>query len=58
MFENGYYFIFGRRKIGSFDIRDIDSKRQNNITYKKLKLSRCKRFMIQMELNKKNTDMF
>ena len=58
MFENSYYFIFGRRKTGSFDIRYIDGKNQKNVTYKKLKLSRCKRFMIQMELNKKNTDMF
>lgn len=58
MFENSYYFIFGRRKTGSFDIRDIDGKRQKNITYKKLKLSRCKRFMIQMELNKKTRTCF
>ena len=58
MFENSYYFIFGRRKTGSFDIRDIDGKNQKNVTYKKLKLSRCKRFMIQMELNKKTRTCF
>lgn len=51
MFENSYYFIFGRRKTGSFNIRDIDGKSQKNITYKKFKLSRCKRFMIQKEMN-------
>lgn len=51
MFENSYYFIFGRRKTGSFNIRDIDGKNQKNVTYKKLKLSRCKRFMIQKEMN-------
>ena len=58
MFENSYYFIFGRRKTGSFDIRYIDGKNQKNVTYKKLKLSRCKRFMIQMELNKKTRTCF
>ena len=51
MFENSYYFIFGRRKTGSFNIRDIDGKNQKNVTYKKFKLSRCKRFMIQKEMN-------
>lgn len=51
MFENSYYFIFGRRKTGYFNIRDIDGKNQRDITYKKLKLSRCKRFMIQNEMN-------
>lgn len=51
MFENSYYFIFGRRKTGSFNIRDIDGKKQKDVTYKKLKLSRCKRFMIQKEMN-------
>lgn len=40
MFENSYYFIFARRKTGSFNIRDIDGKNQRDITYKKLKLSR------------------
>lgn len=51
MFENNYYFIFGRRKTGSFNIRDIDGKNQKDITYRKLKLLRCKRFMIQKEVN-------
>lgn len=36
MFENSYYFIFGRRKTGSFNIRDIDGKSQKNITYRNL----------------------
>lgn len=47
----GYYFIFARRKTGSFNIRDIDGKNQRDITYKKLKLSRCKRFMVQKEMD-------
>ena len=51
MFENSYYFIFGRRKTGRFNIRDIDGKNQRDITYKKLKLSRCKCFMVQNEMN-------
>ena len=51
MFEGNYYFIFGRRKSGSFNIRDIDGGNQRDITYKKLKLLRCKRFMIQKETN-------
>lgn len=46
-----YYFIFARRKTGSFNIRDIDGKNQRDITYKKLKLSRCKRFMVQKEMD-------
>jgi hypothetical protein len=51
MFEGNCYFIFGRRKSGSFNIRDIDGGNQRDITYKKLKLLRCKRFMIQKETN-------
>lgn len=51
MFKGDYYFIFGRRKSGSFNIRDIDGGNQRDITYKKLKLSRGKRFMIQKEMN-------
>lgn len=51
MFEGNYYFIFGRRKSGSFNIRDINGGNQRNVTYKKLKLSIGKRFMIQKEMN-------
>ena len=50
MFENNCYFIFARRKTGSFNIRDINGKNKRDITYKKLKLSRCKRFMIEKKL--------
>lgn len=48
---NNNYFIFGRRKTGRFNIRDIDGKNQRDIMHNKLKLSRCKRFMIQKEMN-------
>ena len=47
MFNNQYYFIYGRRVSGQFNIRDIDGKSPKDITYKKLKLYRCKRYMIQ-----------
>lgn len=50
MFEGNCHFIFGRRKSGSFNIRDIDGGNQRDVTYKKLKLSRCKRFMIQNKI--------
>lgn len=34
MFENSYYFIFGRRKTGSFNIRDIERiSRTRNLNY-------------------------
>lgn len=50
MFEGDCHFIFGRRKSGSFNIRDIDGGNQRDVTYKKLKLSRYKRFMIQNKI--------
>lgn len=49
MFNNQYYFIYGRRSSGQFNIRDINGKNPENFTYKKLRLCRCKRFMIQKE---------
>ena len=49
MFNNQYYFIYGRRISGYFNIRDIDGKNSKDITYKKLKLYRCKRSMIQKD---------
>ena len=50
MFDNQYYFVYGRRASGYFNIRDIDGKNPKDITYKKLKLYRCKRYMIQKEI--------
>ena len=50
MFDNQYYFVYGRRVSGCFNIRDIDGKNLKDITYKKLKLYRCKRYMIQKEI--------
>lgn len=47
MFDNQYYFVYGRRTSGYFNIRDIDGKSPKDITYKKLKLYRSKRFMLQ-----------
>lgn len=56
MEEEGKIFLnsvrfSGRRKSGSFNIRDINGGNQRNVTYKKLKLSIGKRFMIQKEMN-------
>ena len=45
-FDSKFYFIYGRRKTGSFNIRDINGENKKYVIYKKLKLSRCKRFMI------------
>ena len=50
MFDNQYYFVYGRRASGYFNIRDIDGRNPKDITYKKLKLYRCKRYMIQKEI--------
>ena len=50
MFNNQYYFIYARRVSGRFNIRDIDGKNPKDITYKKLKLCRGKRFIIQKEM--------
>lgn len=47
MFDNQYYFVYGRRTSGYFNIRDIDGKSPKDITYKKLKLYRSKQFMLQ-----------
>ena len=50
IFSNQCYFIYARRASGSFNIRDIDGKNLRDVTYKKLKLCRCKRYMIQKEI--------
>lgn len=49
-FDSKFYFIYGRRKTGSFNIRDINGENKKDVIYKKLKLSRCKPFMIQIEM--------
>lgn len=49
MFNNQYYFVYGRRISGFFNIRDIDGKNPIDISYKKLKLFRNKRYMIKKE---------
>ena len=39
-YDNGLYFIFGRRENGFFDIRKLDGEKVNNgsVSYKKIKL--------------------
>lgn len=46
LYNNEICFIYGRRKSGCFDIRDFDGKSSKNVTYKKLKLIRGKRYPI------------
>lgn len=46
LYNNEICFIYGRRKSGYFDIRDFDGKNSKNVTYKKLKLIRGKRYPI------------
>lgn len=44
-------FIYGRRRTGRFNIRDINGENSKDVMYKKLNLSRCKRFMVKIEMN-------
>ena len=53
LFDRVFYdgkimFVIGRRSSGCFVIRDINYKNQTELSYKKLKLNRCKRNMIQV----------
>lgn len=49
--DNKFYFIYGRRRTGRFNIRDINGENSKDVMYKKLNLSRCKRFMVKIEMN-------
>ena len=49
--DNKFYFIYGRSSAGRFNIRDINGENLKDVTYKKLNLSRCKRFMVKIEMN-------
>lgn len=49
--DNKFYFIYGRRRAGRFNIRDINGENSKDVMYKKLNLSRCKRFMVKIEMN-------
>ncbi len=48
--DNKFYFIYGRRRTGRFNIRDINGENSKDVTHKKLNLSRCKRFMVKIEM--------
>ena len=50
-FNNQYYFIYGRRRSGYFNIRDFNGKNPKEISYKKLKLCRGKRNPIHIKEN-------
>lgn len=50
-YDNNSYFIFGRRKTGRFDIRNLSGEKVNNgsVSYKKLKLvERAKNYLIEI----------
>lgn len=49
--DNKFYFIYGRRRAGRFNIRDINGENSKDVMCKKLNLSRCKRFMVKIEMN-------
>lgn len=49
--DNKFYFIYGRRRTGRFNIRDINGENSKDVMYKTLNLSRCKRFMVKIEMN-------
>ena len=49
--DNKFYFIYGRRRAGRFNNRDINGENSKDVMYKKLNLSRCKRFMVKIEMN-------
>ncbi len=51
MFNNQYYFIYGRRKSGQLSIRDFDGGNPKGVSYKKLKLCRGKRNPIYIKEN-------
>lgn len=50
-FNNQYYFIYGRRKSGYFNIRGFDGKNPKEVSCKKLKLYRGKRNPIYIREN-------
>jgi hypothetical protein len=48
LYEGKYYYIFGRRNIGYFDIRDLKGNKINkgSISYKKLKLIETRKSLL------------
>lgn len=45
LYNNKIMFIYGRRKTGSFSIRDVEGNNQKDVSYKKIKLFRGKRHL-------------
>lgn len=47
-YENGFYYVFGRRKSGFMDIRTLDGKKVNNgsVSYKRLKVISASKGML------------
>lgn len=48
IYDGKIMFVTSRRSSGYFVIRDINYKNQTELSYKKLRLNRCKRNMIQI----------
>ena len=47
-YDGRVMFVVARRMSGRFAIRDINYENQVELNYKKLKLDRCKRNMVQI----------
>lgn len=54
-YQGKEYYIFGRRKTGYFDIRDLEGNKVNkgNISYKKLKLVERRKYLLTTRRNVK-----
>lgn len=51
LYNNKIMFIYGRRKTGSFNIRDIEGNNPKDVSYRKFKLYRGKRNPICIKEN-------
>lgn len=53
-YDNGLYFIFGRRLRGDFDIRKLDGTKANNgsVSYKKIKLISIRKTLLTERRNR------
>lgn len=46
LYNNEIFFVYGRRKSGSFNIRDFNGENSKDVSHKKFKLVRGKRHPI------------
>ena len=52
LYNNKIMFIYGRRKTGNFNIRDVEGSNSKDVSHRKLKLYRGKRNPICIKENK------